>query len=58
MPEPSTPKGCKLRKETQGLIEDDAVQQDESSASRMRSMASAKAGGTARQDREVSVHTH
>ena len=58
MPEPSTRKGCNLRKEAQGLIEDAVVQQAESSASRMRSMASAKAGGTARQDREVSVHTH
>ena len=29
----------------------------ESSASRMRSVASAGAGGTAQQDREVSVHT-
>jgi hypothetical protein len=57
MPEPSTPEGRNLRREAQALLEDAAVQQAECSASRMRSAASAKAGGTARQDREVSVHT-
>ena len=38
------------------LIEQATVQQAESSASRMRSVASTKAGGTARQDHEASMH--
>ena len=46
MPEPSTTKGRNPRNEARVLIEQAAVQQAESSASRMRSMASAKAGGT------------
>jgi len=54
MPEPSTPEGCNLRKEAQTLLEDVAVQQAKSSASRMHSV---KAGGAAQQDREASVHT-
>jgi hypothetical protein len=57
MPEPSTPEGRNLRKEAQALLEDAAVQQAESSASRMHSVISARAGGTARRDREDSVHT-
>ena len=57
MPEPSTTSGRNLRREAQMLIEQAAVQQAESSTSRLRSVASAKAGGTARQDREASVHT-
>ena len=48
MPEPSTPAGRNLRDEARALIEQAAVQQAESSASRMRSVASAKDGGTAR----------
>ena len=57
MPEPSTPSGRNLRREAQELIEQAAVQQAESSASRMRSKAPEQPGGTAHQDREVSVHT-
>jgi hypothetical protein len=57
MPRPSTPEGHNLRDEARVLIEQAAVQQAESSASRMRSVASAKAGGTAQQDHEASVHT-
>src|SRR6185312_9713042 len=57
MPEPSTPSGRNLRREAQALIEQAAVQQAESSASRMRSKAPEQPGGTAHQDREVSVHT-
>ena len=57
MPEPSTPSGRNLRREAQVLIEQAAVQQAESSASRMRSKAPEQPGGTAHQDREVSVHT-
>jgi hypothetical protein len=56
MPEPSTTKGRNLRNEARVLIEQAAVQQAESSASRMRSMASVNAGGTAKQDHEASVH--
>ena len=41
--------------EAQVLIEQAAVQQAESSVSRMRSAASGKAGETARQDHEASV---
>ena len=54
MPEPSTPEGRNLRKEAQALLEDAAVQQAESSVSRMRLT---RAGVAAQQDREVSVHT-
>jgi len=57
MPEPSTPEGRNLRKEAQALLEDAAVQQAESSASRMHSVASAKADGAAQQDYEASVRT-
>ena len=57
MPEPSTPEGRNLRQEARMLIEQATVQQAENSASRMRSAASAKAGGTAQQDHEASVHT-
>ena len=57
MPEPSTPSGRNLRREAQELIEQAAVQQAESSASRMRSIAPKQPGGTARQDHEASVHT-
>ena len=47
MPDPSTPEGRNLRKEAQALLEDAAVQQAESSASRMRSVALARADGAA-----------
>ena len=57
MTEPSTPEGRNQRDEAWVLIEQVALQQAESSASRMRSAASAKAGGTAHQDHEASVHT-
>ena len=57
MPEPSTPEGRNLRKEAQVLLEEDAVQQAESSASRLRSVASARADEATRQDHEASVHT-
>ena len=56
MPEPSTTSGRNLRHEAQVLIEQVAVQQAESSASRMRSIVP-KAEGTAHQGREASVHT-
>jgi hypothetical protein len=55
MPEPSTTEGHNLRNEAKVLIEQAAVQQAESSASRMRS-AVPKAGGAAHQGREASVH--
>ena len=51
------PEGRNLRKEVQALLEDAAVQQAESSTSQMRSVASARAGGTVQQDHEASVHT-
>ena len=57
MPEPSMPEGRNLRKEAQALLEATTVQQAESSASRMRSAASAKAGGAAQQEHEDSMHT-
>ena len=57
MPESSTPSGRNLRREAQVLIEQAAVQQAESSASRMRSEAPEQPGGIARQDPEASVHT-
>jgi hypothetical protein len=47
MPEPSTPEGRNLRKEAQAFLEDAAVQQAESSASQMRSAASARTRGAA-----------
>ena len=57
MPEPSTPSGRDLRREAQALVEQAAVQQAESSASRMRSKDPEQPGGTAHQDHEASVHT-
>ena len=47
MPEPSTPEGRNLPKEAQALLDDAAVQQAESSASQLRSVASAGADGAA-----------
>ena len=57
MPEPSTPEGHNLHKEAQVLLEEAAVHQAESSASRLRSVASARADEATRQDHEASVHT-
>ena len=45
MPEPSMPEGRNLRREAQALVEQAAVQQAESSASRMRHQSSARTGG-------------
>ena len=56
MPEPSTTLGRNLRHEAQMLIEQAAVQQAESSASRMRSIV-LKARGAAHRGREASVHS-
>jgi hypothetical protein len=56
MPTPSTPKARNLHREVQALIEQAAVQQAESSASRIRQQGSARDdGGT--QGPEPSVHT-
>ena len=57
MPESSTPEGRNLCKEAQVLLEEAAVQQAESSASPLRSVASARADEATRQDHEASVHT-
>ena len=59
MPEPSTPEGRNLHNEAQALLEDaaKAKRAGESSASRMRSVTSAKADGVAQQDSEASVRT-
>ena len=46
MPEPSMTSGRNLRREAQALIEQAAVQQAESSASRMRSIVPKQPGGT------------
>jgi hypothetical protein len=55
MPAPSTPEAQNLHREAQALIEQAAVQQDESSASRIRHRGSARDdGGT--QGLEASVH--
>ena len=56
MPEPSTIEGHNLCNEAKVLIEQAAVRQAESSASRMRSAVS-KAGGAAHQGHGASVHT-
>ena len=56
MPEPSTTEGRNLRNEGKVLIEQAAVQQAESSTSRMHS-AVPRAEGAAHQVREASVHT-
>jgi hypothetical protein len=56
MPAPSTPEAQNLHRETQALIEQAAVQQAESSASRIRQQGSAWDDGGA-QGPEASVHT-
>jgi hypothetical protein len=55
MPAPSTPDARNLHREAQALIEQVAVQQAESSASRIRQQGSARDDGGA-QGPEVSVH--
>jgi hypothetical protein len=55
MPAPSTPKARNLHREAQALIEQAAVQQAESSASRIRQQGSARNDGGA-QGTEPSVH--
>jgi hypothetical protein len=47
MPAPSTPEAWNLHREAQALIEQAAVQQDESSASRIRQQGSARDDGGA-----------
>jgi hypothetical protein len=56
MPAPSTPEARNLHREVQALIEQAAVQQAESSASRIRQQGSARDDGGA-QGPEASVHT-
>jgi hypothetical protein len=56
MPAPSTPEARNLHREAQALIEQAAVQQAESSASRIRQQRSARDDGGA-QGPEPSVHT-
>jgi hypothetical protein len=56
MPAPSTPKAQNLHREAQALIEQAAVQQAESSASRIRRQGSARDDGSVPSP-EVSVHT-
>jgi hypothetical protein len=56
MPAPSTPEARNLHREVQELIEQAAVQQAESSASRIRQQGSARDDGGA-QGPEPSVHT-
>jgi hypothetical protein len=55
MPAPSTPEARNLHREAQALIEQAAVQQAESSASRIRQQGSAQDDGGA-QGPEASVH--
>jgi hypothetical protein len=55
MPAPSTPEARNLHRVAQALIEQAAVQQAESSASRIRHLGSAQDDGGA-QGPEVSVH--
>ena len=57
MPEPSMPVGRNLHREAWILIEQAAMQQAESSASRVPLAPSVKASGTAPKDCEASVHT-
>jgi hypothetical protein len=56
MPAPSTPEARNLHREAQALIEQAAVQQAESSASRIRQQGGAQEDGGV-QGREPSVHT-
>jgi hypothetical protein len=55
MPAPSTPEARNMHREAQALIEQAAVQQTESSASRIRQQGSAR-GDSGAQGPEASVH--
>jgi hypothetical protein len=55
MHEPSTPKARNLRRIAQALFEQAAVQQAETSASRMRNQSNVQ-GNSDVQDQEASVH--
>jgi hypothetical protein len=55
MPEPSTPEARNLRREAQALIEQEAVQQAESSASSIHHQSSARDDSDT-QDHEASIH--
>jgi hypothetical protein len=57
MPEPSTTEGRRIQGELKGLLEDAAVQQAESSASRRRGDPSEHRATPSRRMREASVHT-
>jgi hypothetical protein len=57
MPEPSTTEGRRIQGELKGLLEDAAVQQAESSASRRRGDPSEHHTAPSRRMREASVHT-
>jgi hypothetical protein len=56
MLEPSTTKGCHIHGELRGLLECVVVQQDESSASRLREPTLSRQLGPSRFEREASVH--
>jgi hypothetical protein len=56
MPKPSTTGGCRIHVEIRGLLECTAVQQAESSASRLQEPASEQRARPSRQEREASVH--
>lgn len=56
MPEPSTTEGRRVQGEIKGLLQCAAVQQAESSASRLREPASEHRAGPSHLDREASVH--
>jgi hypothetical protein len=57
MPEPSTTEGQRIQGELKGLLEDAAVRQAESSASRRRGDPSEHRATPSRRVREASVHT-
>jgi hypothetical protein len=57
MPEPSTTEGRRIQGELKGLLEDAAVRQAESSASRRRGDPSEHRAASSRRMREASVHT-
>ena len=56
MPKPSTIEGHRVQSEIKGLLECAAVQQTESSASRLREPSSEHRAGPSRQEREASVN--
>jgi hypothetical protein len=57
MPEPSTTEGRRIQGELKNLLEDAAVRQDESSASRRQGYPSEHRAATSRFMREASIHT-